>query len=141
MDKPIYIFYIGDHDSSGLDIERDLEEKLVEYGAADFEIKRLAILPEDIKKFNLPPLRVKESDPRTKRFKKTHGTEVIEADALPPSELRRRIEEAIRNEIEWETWNRSEKVEKVEMDNITALVNKFKDIKASNVQPENTTNA
>lgn len=91
IDKTKVIFYVGDHDSSGVDIERDLIEALEEYGAYDFELKRIVILKEDIRLFNLPPLRVKEKDPRTKGFKARYGSEVIEADALPPKELRARL--------------------------------------------------
>lgn len=49
-------------------------------------MKRLAILREDIERFNLPPLRVKDKDPRAKGFKQKYGGDAIEieADALPP---------------------------------------------------------
>jgi hypothetical protein len=114
INKPKIIFYVGDHDASGVDIERDLGAVLRRYGALDFRIERLAILPEDIRLFNLPPQRVKEKDSRSKRFRAKYGIETVEADALPPNELRARIETAICSLIDQEPWERAAKVEKAE---------------------------
>ena len=128
IDKPKVIFYIGDHDSSGVDIERDLSVSLEKYGTFDFTIQRLAILPEDIRLFNLPPLRVKDSDPRTKRFKTKYGNDVVEADALPPYELRSRVENAICSYIDWSTWERTIQAEEAEIRLLREIVDKFKGI-------------
>ncbi|HEX3035813.1 MAG TPA: hypothetical protein VHT73_11925 [Thermodesulfobacteriota bacterium] len=66
------------------------------------------------------------SDPRTKKFKLTYGSDVIEADALPPNELRSRIENAICGLIDRDTWFRAEQVERAEMESIRDIVGKFK---------------
>ncbi len=126
--QPKRILYVGDHDSSGVDIERDLQEALEEYGAYDFELERIAILPEDIRLFNLPPLRVKEKDPRTKGFKAIYGSAVVEADALPPTELRSRLERSICELIDMEKWERAEQVERVEFQSIKEIAGKFKEL-------------
>lgn len=128
LGKPVVILYVGDHDPSGQDIERDLGVKLKQYGAYDFEIERLAILKEDIALFNLPPLKIKNSDPRAKKFKSTYGSEVVEADALPPRELRYRIDSAIRELIDMDTWERAERVEAVELEAIRDIAGRFKSL-------------
>jgi hypothetical protein len=61
IDKPIRVFYLGDHDPSGRNIEADLEARIENYGAR-FTLRRLAIHARDIREFNLPQLRVKMSD-------------------------------------------------------------------------------
>lgn len=134
IDNPKVIFYVGDHDSSGVDIERDLIEALEEYGAYDFRLERIAILQEDIRLFNLPPLRVKEKDPRTKGFKAKYGSQVIEADALPPTELRARLERSICALIDFESWDRAEKVERVEFESIREIAGKFKELVGSGLK-------
>jgi len=77
--KKIAIFYLGDWDPSGHDIERDLSQRIAETalggvaplcGLSNIGLERIAIFREDIQKFNLPPLRVKDKDPRANGFTK-----------------------------------------------------------------------
>src|SRR5439155_228870 len=84
----IVVFYLGDFDSSGMDIERDLRARVEEHTFRTFEVRRVAIFADDIKKFNLPPQRVKSEDPRADSFRKAHGRQCVELDALQPVEMR-----------------------------------------------------
>lgn len=127
IDKPKVVFYIGDHDPSGLDIERDLKDSLRAYGAEGFDMVRIAIFGDDIAEFNLPPLRIKE-EARAKKFKAIHGNDVIEADALPPKELRQRLEDHILAFMDREAWDKSVAVEKVEKQSIIDIVGKWKEL-------------
>lgn len=127
LGKPVVILYLGDHDPSGWAIQRDLKNALNEYHVHDFTISRLAIMPEDIHIFNLPPLRVKEKDSRAPKFKARYGEEAVELDALPPTELRARLEDAILELIDVELWNRAESVEQVELESIREIADKIKE--------------
>jgi len=120
--KVVHVFYLGDHDASGRDIERDLERRVREYGECAFTIRRLAIHKEDIERFNLPPQKIKPSDPRAARFRKMYGNKCVELDALPPDALRRRVREAIEGLIDWEVWSRAITVEEAERESITRIV-------------------
>jgi hypothetical protein len=118
IDKPITVFYLGDHDPSGQDIERDLYDRIRLYSSGDFDLQRLAIHKADIRLFNLPPLRIKDGDVRAPKFRFQHGDECVELDALPPDELRRRIREAVEHLMDAELWDRAIAVEKVELASI-----------------------
>jgi hypothetical protein len=118
VDKPITVFYLGDHDPSGHDIERDLYARIRSYGSGDFNMQRLAIHKADIAQFNLPPLRIKDSDARAVKFRAQHGEDCVELDALPPDELRRRIKEAVELLQDRTLWDRAVMVEKVELASI-----------------------
>ena len=122
IDKPITVFYLGDHDPSGHDIERDLQTRILKQSTRLFDVERLAIFARDIAAFGLPPLRLKDADPRARQFRQEHGTECVELDALPPTELRRRITSAIYDLIDLELWGRAIAVEKVELASIQAAV-------------------
>ena len=122
IDKPITVFYLGDHDPSGRDIESDVRKRVQHYGSGPFTMKRLAIFASDIKKYNLPPLLVKESDSRTAKFLGRYSNNCVELDALPPDELRRRIREAVTSLLDAELWNRAVAVEKVECASILEAV-------------------
>jgi hypothetical protein len=116
--KSIHVLYLGDFDPSGMAIERNLR-----YGIyAGFKMRRLAIHQKDIWQFNLPPLRVKETDSRSADFVIDHGSECVELDALAPIELRRRIENAVNDLKDAAKWDRAIAVEKVELASIISSV-------------------
>ncbi|MFI5090772.1 MAG: hypothetical protein ACHP7P_12005 [Terriglobales bacterium] len=117
--KHITIFYLGDWDPSGKDIERDLVDRLQSYELTgvrlhDMRLQRLAIFKSDIEIFNLPALKVKPSDPRASGFKRDHGNHAVELDALPPTELRARLRKAINEAIDHVAWNRALVVEEAQ---------------------------
>jgi hypothetical protein len=132
IEKPITAFYLGDHDPSGRDIPRDLEKRIREYiHGADIVVERLAIQKADIITFNLPPLPLKiksdgtYSDPRARSFRLEHGSEAVELDALPPVELRRRIEEAVKNHRYEALWEEAARIERLEKGRIADAVNQW----------------
>jgi hypothetical protein len=121
IDKPITVFYLGDHDPSGRSIETDLAERIRGYGAS-FTIRRLAIFAADITKFKLPPLRVKLTDSRATDFLRRYSNRCVELDALPPTELRMRIQVAVNGLLDEDLWKRAIAVEKVELNSILSTV-------------------
>jgi len=150
IEKPVFAYYCGDFDPSGFDIERDLREKLVRYsGLADewrgvntdgwsaiedhansdasggFYWRRLAVREADFQAFDLIPLPVKHRDSRSAGFLQQHGGHCAEVDALPPSELRRRVLEAIDGHIDVDEWNRLMDVEQAEQQSIEHFVAKL----------------
>jgi hypothetical protein len=135
--KPKTIFYLGDHDPSGRCIEEEAAKRVkthyhnIYLHDPDYEhvlhyvvleVERLAIEPEDIAAFDLPPLRVKPRDTRADGFLAEYGNECVELDALPPTELRSRIREAVESKLDMEKWNRAVEVERVELRNILETV-------------------
>jgi len=100
----------------------DLEEAKQRLRNRLFQIRRVAIHLEDIRTFNLPPLRAKISDSRTAKFLVKHGPDCVELEALPPSELRRRLTEAIEERIDRPRWDRAVMVETAEIESITKIV-------------------
>lgn len=112
--KPIHAFYLGDYDASGFDIERDVVSKLKVHCGRDFQWTRLGINQSDFDDFSLLKLPAKISDRRYAAFIKTHGSACAEIDALPPQEIRRRVEESIRSFVPTAEWQRLELVEELE---------------------------
>jgi hypothetical protein len=123
--KPNIVFFLGDHDASGRDIERDWKKRLIDNGSGPFELRRLAIHQEDITNFNLPPQQVKTSDSRARKFIKKYGRQCVELDALPATELRRRIREAVESLLDRTAWDRAVAVEQVEIRSIVETVSKW----------------
>jgi hypothetical protein len=100
-----------------LDIERDLREKLAMHFQDSFEFTRLGVLEEDFETFNLIPLNhtTKRKDRLYRSFIEQHGTRMAEVDAIPASEVRRRVREAIEAHIPPKEWKKLEKKEQEEI--------------------------
>ena len=85
LDVPTYIFHLGDYDPSGVDAGRKIESTLRELAPeADIQFFRLAVLPDQIEKWNLPTRPTKQTDTRAKGF----GDISVELDAIDPNTLR-----------------------------------------------------
>jgi hypothetical protein len=116
--RPIFVYYLGDHDPSGRCAEDELHQRVMSQlpalKAEVFHMTRLAIHAKDIRKFNLPPLKVKTSDSRSESFIAEHGTQCVELDALPVNELRSRIRGTVEKHIDWPSWERMKAVESAE---------------------------
>jgi hypothetical protein len=94
------LIYAGDFDPSGEDIDRDFTERT--NGCFD-EVRRIALNPDQIATYNLPPQPGKTSDTRAGSFVARHGMLVqVELDALPPDILRGLYQDAIER-----LWDRS----------------------------------
>lgn len=90
----VVVLYFGDHDPSGDDMERSLRDRLA-YFKTSPEMRRVAILPEDIEEYNLPPNFTKATDTRRNGFVAKYGDQAVELDALPVDVLRERIVESV----------------------------------------------
>ena len=80
------ILYFGDHDPSGLDMVRDIEDRLAEFGV-NVDVIQCALTMSQIMEHRPPPNPAKITDPRAKDYIATHGTESWELDALRPNVL------------------------------------------------------
>jgi len=85
-EKKIVILYLGDHDPSGLDMIRDIRDRLFEFGV-DVTVKPIGLTMAQIKQYNPPPNPAKITDPRAKDYIEEHGNTSWEVDALNPKVL------------------------------------------------------
>lgn len=99
-----YIIYLGDHDPSGVDMTRDIEERLRLFGA-DVKIKRIALTVEQIQTYNPPPAPAKVGDSRTRKYIQENGAAAWEVDALDPEVLHDLIQEEVINLIDIDKFN------------------------------------
>ncbi len=125
IEKPISCFYLGDHDPSGIDLERDVRRKLEQHSGKSFSWVRLAINPADFEEFDLIRLEPKKSDRRYRKFREQYGDACAEVDALHPNELRQRIAQAIEKLIPQDRWRRLQLVEQAERETFESTLGRF----------------
>ena len=109
-------------------IEEDIHHRVEAASGTEFTMERLAIHAADIKRFDLPPQRIKATDSRSKSFRQRFGNNAptVELDALPAAELRRRIEEAVRGIVDFELWDRQLAVQQAELNCILEFAERMK---------------
>ena len=94
IDRPAYIYHLGDHDPSGVDAANKIEESLRKYAyGAEIHFQRLAVLPHQIEEWGLPTRPTKRTDSRAKRFGLDKAS--VELDAIDPHRLRNIVRQAI----------------------------------------------
>ncbi|MDP1797419.1 MAG: hypothetical protein Q8K78_08060 [Planctomycetaceae bacterium] len=126
IDKPITAYYLGDFDPSGFDLERDARAKLERYADCKFDWVRLGVNEADFGDFELIELATKKTDRRAAAFIRDHGERCAELDALPATELRRRVRDSIQSHLHTGEWERLLDVEAVEKRSLTAFLDNFK---------------
>jgi hypothetical protein len=113
--KPIFIYYIGDHDPRGRDLERDCQAKLTKISKGrDFTWKRLAVNPEHFRQFKIIPLAPKAKDKCLAKFRERWGEKYAEVEAIPANDLRQMLREAIEGHIPARQWEQLQEVERRE---------------------------
>lgn len=81
---PTFVYYFGDHDPSGLDIERFVTRTVRELAPeADIYVRRAAVTPQQIEEWHLPERPTKKTDTRSRGFE--GGS--VDVDAVSPSIL------------------------------------------------------
>ena len=90
------VIYLGDHDPSGLDMSRDITDRLYTLTHdIDVEVVRLALNYDQVQRYNPPPNPTKLTDSRAPLYVALHGRESWELDALDPAVLDALVEETI----------------------------------------------
>lgn len=102
------IIHLGDHDPSGVDMTRDVEDRMRlfmgQYGKG-FEVRRIALNMNQVRKYNPPPNPAKLTDCRARGYIAEHGDESWELDALEPRVLTKLIQgeiDKLKDEDAWQ---------------------------------------
>jgi len=122
--KSCILLYLGDHDPSGLDMVRDLEVRLSEFGAT-VDVRHIALTAEQVREQNPPPNPAKISDPRARWYISSFGETSWEVDALRPEVMNELVEGAIREYLDEDLMNAIIEKEKDDMTQLTDFANKL----------------
>jgi hypothetical protein len=104
----VRIIHLGDHDPSGVDMSRDIADRLAlmmgyEFEALDF--RRIALNFDQIAQYKPPPNPAKSTDSRFAEYRTRFGKSSWELDALEPSVMASLITGAIRDGLDVPLWN------------------------------------
>lgn len=108
--EQVVILHLGDHDPSGIDMTRDIRDRLTTFLDGDgydsglLEVRRIALNMPQIDEYKPPPNPAKISDSRAGAYIARYGPSSWELDALEPTVLRNLITDTIAPLIDREMW-------------------------------------
>ena len=148
--QKVAILHLGDHDPSGIDMTRDIQDRLSMFiaqdvfGASpgetqddwDYEVgdhlivDRIALNMDQIQQYNPPPNPAKLTDSRATQYIARHGRSSWELDALEPTVLVNLIQSAVDSYRDNEKWEKAIEKEEGEREVLTAASDRWTDVKA-----------
>lgn len=123
--KNAAVIYLGDHDPSGIDMSRDVTDRLMLFSEAGewdesdkkvypsegmedrFQCYRIALNMPQVRQYNPPPNPAKMTDSRAESYVRRFGTESWELDALDPETLATLVRGAVEGYRDDDKWNAS----------------------------------
>lgn len=127
--KENWIIYFGDHDPSGIDMTRDIRERMGLFlegqGARFHGVQRIALNIDQVKTYNPPENPAKTTDSRYASYVAEFGESSWELDALEPSVLSDLTEKAILRHIDLDAFKAVEEREEEHKDMIRAAAAKL----------------
>jgi DNA topoisomerase VI subunit A len=122
----VIILHLGDHDPSGIDMTRDLQQRIQLFADMEFDVEeldRIALTMVQIKEQKPPPNPAKETDRRFAKYRRQYGVESWELDALKPDYLDRLVTAHIKKRINAKVW----KARAAEVETLRAKISKVAD--------------
>ena len=109
----VTILYLGDHDPSGMDMSRDIEERITLFAHLSpndegFYVKRIALNMAQIQEMKPPKNPAKITDSRAAAYIQRFGRSSWELDAIEPKRLHALVKKHIEALIDWEAWDATE---------------------------------
>lgn len=129
-----YIIHFGDHDPSGIDMSRDITDRLQKTFIADCEFKRVALNMDQIEEYAPPPNPAKVTDSRYRVYVQNYGDESWELDALDPPKFRELIEGELATIRDDRIWNEDNKEKEIVRKKLLQISNEWENIASNKSQ-------
>lgn len=110
--REIVVLHFGDHDPSGIDMSRDLRERLNLFARTDelgisIDFRRMALNMDQVRELNPPPNPARTTDARYESYRALYGDQSWELDAVSPDYLRELIRAEVEPLIDFEQWDKT----------------------------------
>ncbi len=130
--KETHILYLGDYDPSGLDMIRDVRERLEEFGVYP-TVTQIGLTMDQIEEFSPPPNPAKIKDPRAKWYLKKYGDVSWEVDALNPKTLHKLVRENVEELIDMSKFKQLLQEEERQKAKLNKFASRFDDMEFEDV--------
>lgn len=127
-DREIHILYLGDHDPSGLDMSRDVEDRLKTFLASEnrvLAVDRIALNMNQVTALKLPPNPAKLTDARSRQYVAKYGNSSWELDALDPAYLTKLVSKEVLALCDQSMWDTRKAEQEHDRQRLLAAAAKF----------------
>ncbi|QGH44986.1 hypothetical protein [Bacteriophage Phobos] len=131
--QEVHILHLGDHDPSGIDMTRDIVERMQMFTFGDLShanVVRLGLNMPQIEELSPPENPAKTTDSRFDGYKRQFGTSSWELDALPPDYLHRLVEDEVNKIKDHRLWNAAEARVEARREELTQLADHYPEVVA-----------
>ncbi len=106
--KDVTIIYLGDHDPSGMDMTRDIEDRIAMFShSSSINVVRLALNMDQVERWNPPPNTAKQTDSRHAGYVSQFGKRCWELDAISPTDLANLVAQEVLKWRDEDLWDES----------------------------------
>ncbi len=123
------VIHLGDHDPSGIDMTRDIQDRLALFGAKA-TVRRIALNMDQVRHYQPPPNPAKLTDARASGYISRYGTESWELDALDPATLDALIQATILDYRDDALWERDTAAMEADRQRLTQIARRFDQVTA-----------
>jgi hypothetical protein len=116
VDQDIVILHLGDHDPSGIDMTRDITD-------------RLAMFMDQVEQYRPPPNPAKITDSRAAGYIAEYGGQSWELDALEPTVLSGLIRDAVNSYLRHDDWSAAAAAEAEQRATLAAVSRRWTEVK------------
>lgn len=124
------IVHLGDHDPSGIDMTRDIEDRLAMFMEPhEVTVERIALNSDQVEQYQPPPNPAKLSDSRAAGYISRFGHSSWELDALEPTVLVGLIRAAVGRRRDEDLWQEKVDAEEAEREVLNAASERWDEVK------------
>ena len=121
------ILHLGDHDPSGIDMSRDIQERLALF-ESEVKLRRLALNMDQVRQYDPPPNPAKVTDSRFASYVERYGEESWELDALEPQAIVDLVRKAVEEVRDEEAWDEAKDREQEARDQLAKVAKRWNEI-------------
>lgn len=145
--RKVTILHLGDHDPSGIDMTRDITDRLSHFIQGNmqvyeglspanayattmdnFAVDRIALTMDQIDQYGPPPNPAKITDSRSREYIYEYGHESWELDALTPAVLEDLVADGIRGHLDIDLFNKQIERENEESEALESIGDRWPEI-------------
>lgn len=134
--QDVTVLHLGDHDPSGIDMTRDIRDRLDTFVRHDLgwvaanrlDVHRIALTMEQVEQYDPPPNPAKLTDSRSNDYVSNYGDSSWELDALPPNVLTDLINDHISALVDPDAFARRQELESTDRARLALLADNWDDI-------------
>jgi hypothetical protein len=109
-------------------MSRDIFARVELFAEQTIEIRRIALNRDQVQEHNLPPSPAKATDSRYEGYRKVHGDDSWELDALSPSLIDKLITDEIYKLRDVDAWEKAVEHEKSQLDLLSKVSGRWGDV-------------